>query len=206
MTMPSQQQRDLIERTLDNLRFLERHQDEVGVWEVTQIVNSFLCVIAHPKEQLFNSREVRWLSLGDAVVVASGMPRMPSSSGYDTEEPRTFGRLITLLRNGVAHGNIELLNEAELIARRPETKRSSNVARDDVAGMEIWNELNGSRTWGTVLTLGEMRQCLESIAVLARNPTLGTDSAGRKLGGRKEDSPEGRELLAGRPLSRRAEG
>jgi len=202
MTMPGQQQLDLIDRTLDNLRFIDRYKGEPDVWEVTQIINSFLSVIAHPKDQLFSLSQIRYVLLTDPVVRESGLPTIEISSGYDSEEPRTLGRLLTLLRNGIAHGNIDLLNEAELLARRPDKPRCPGLPRDDIAGIEIWNQDRDRRTWGTVLTILEMRQCLEAIAVLAQRSEYARTRANRKLGGRKEDSPEARELLANRSLSR----
>ena len=47
---PEDPVRDVMRRTMFNLRFIEEHQEQNGPFEVTQLVNSFLGALAHPWE------------------------------------------------------------------------------------------------------------------------------------------------------------
>ncbi len=38
----------LLYRTMHNLYFIDQHKHHYGTFEVTQLINSFLAVIAHP--------------------------------------------------------------------------------------------------------------------------------------------------------------
>lgn len=187
MTSPEQQDIDLIRRTLDNLDFIEQYKERNGPWEVTQTVNSFLSIIAHPRERLLDPEAIKWLTLTDSKVTCAGLPSFASSWKYDSEQPRTLAQLLRLLRNGIAHGNVDLLDRRELETLRPDAKFNAPLNYDDVAGIEIWNADNGkNRTWGTVLTVEELGQALRGFATLALDEDLRRREQPEKKGGRKE--------------------
>ena len=48
--MPHEPTRDMMRRTMKNLEFIESHAKIYGLFEVTQLVNSFLSALAHPWE------------------------------------------------------------------------------------------------------------------------------------------------------------
>lgn len=186
MTSPEQQDIDLIRRTLDNLKYIEEHKGRNGPWEVTQTVNSFLSIIAHPRERLLDPEAIKWLTLTDSKVTSAGLPSFASSWEYDSEEPRTLAQLLRLLRNGIAHGNVDLLDGRELEVLRPEAEIDAKLTHVDVAGIEIWNADNGkNRTWGTVLTVEELDQALRGFAKLALDRDLRKQEQPEKKGGRK---------------------
>lgn len=206
MTSPERQDVDLIRRTLDNLQFIEQHKQRNGPWEVTQTVNSFLSIIAHPRERLLDPEAIKWLTLADPKVTSAGLPSFASSWEYDSEQPRTLAQLLRLLRNGIAHGNVDLLNRRELAALRPEAKFDAMLNHDDVAGIEVWNADNGkNRTWGTVLTVEELGQALRGFATLALDEDLRKPEQPEKKGGRK-DLPTLRSQRPSRGSTRRHSG
>ena len=55
---------DVIERTMYNLRFIEKHSNVEGPYEVTQLINSFLGAMAHPWEKV--KKNIRHMTLNKA--------------------------------------------------------------------------------------------------------------------------------------------
>ena len=53
----------LIDRTLQNLKFIDRHKRLDGPFEVTRLINSFLAVIAHPWDQLLDQNKLKQVKL-----------------------------------------------------------------------------------------------------------------------------------------------
>src|SRR5260370_14025458 len=141
--MPNEPLRDIMRRTIENLKFVERNAAPTGPFEVTQLINSFIGALAHPWEQL--KAELNEMPLSNAV----GWPVIEKERPND-EDPKSIGDLVRLLRNAIAHGNIDFLpgNKAEIKALR------------------VWNT---RRTWGTLLTVSDMRRFLTSLLGSRRN-------------------------------------
>lgn len=163
----------LMDRTLYNLSVIDRQKTQDGPYEVTQVILSFLTVIAFPREQFLETKKLKWILLDEDIVTQQfEFPSMESSSEFDTERPNTLDHLTRLLRNATAHGNIEILDKPTLLQRRPSAEAliPANSLESDIAGIEIWNEDSGDRrTWGTILTEQEMRQLLRAMSLLARD-------------------------------------
>ncbi len=216
MSLVEQQHIDVVVRTLKNLTFLYSYTkpgikrpnfglldndgsetdtqidkvlsraDDDRVWEVTQIINSFLGIVAHPRERLLDAKKIKWMSLTDPKVLKAGVPTMTSSWEFDSEQPRTLAQLLRLLRNGIAHGNIELLGVRELAMYRADFKPDPGFDPTEIAGIEIWNsDNNQNRTWGTVLTVDELAAALNGFALLALDEDLHSPNQAPKNGGRK---------------------
>lgn len=175
-------------RTLDNLEYIEADvvaQRREEIFEITQLVNSFLGVLAHPWEKLFDAGSLATLEIGSEEYDGLGFPTLPSTWSQDTEHPKNLAHLLRLLRNGVAHGNIDLLSKEQLrckYGKEPEKL----VREDEIGGAEIWNNKDETdskawtqpvgrryykspyRTWGTVLTIDEMRACLDALIRLSK--------------------------------------
>ncbi len=134
MTMPTEPIRDIMRRTIANLKFIERHAEPNGPYEVTQLVNSFLGALAHPWEVMQD--DLMQLSLVEAA--ARGWPPITKELITD-REPRSLGELIGLMRNSFAHRNIKFL------AGR----------KSEIRALRIWNKhpRTGIRTWGAVVTV-----------------------------------------------------
>lgn len=144
--MPWEPTRDIMRRTIANLEFIERHATQNGPYEATQLVNSFLGAVAHPWEKYRSELESMPLSCSE------GWPRLPKERPKDTE-PASLCDALRLLRNGIAHGNIEFL-----------------PGRDGaIQSLRIWNSDRGRRTWGTIISIVELRRFLKEFAALAEH-------------------------------------
>jgi hypothetical protein len=146
MGMPQVPVRDIMRRTIQNLEFIERHAGADGPYEVTQLLNSFLGALAHPWEAYRDDlATVRLEAAHEA-----GWPRIVKELTSD-REPDSLGDLVGLMRNAVAHGNIALLPSAA----------------SDIRALRLWNINRGRRTWGTIITVADMRAFLVCFVALA---------------------------------------
>jgi hypothetical protein len=144
--MPNVAVRELMDRTLDNLRFIERHETASDAWEITQLINSFAGAFAHPwelwKEEFnvlkFDSEE------------SHEWPRIKSDNDFDYQ-PTSVGDQIRLVRNAFAHGNIRLINDGH----------------DRIGAIQIWNVKEGHTTWSTTIDKDTLRQFLETFVHLS---------------------------------------
>ncbi|WP_292053629.1 HEPN family nuclease [Mesorhizobium sp.] len=124
-----------------NLAFVEAHAGPVGPYEVTQLINTFLGALAHPFEAMRD--DLMGLGLADAA--AMGWPTINKERPSDSD-PASLGDLIRLMRNGMAHGNIDLLSDG----------------RGQIHALRVWNTQprTQARTWGAVVPVAEIRRFL----------------------------------------------
>lgn len=147
MVMPNEPVRDIMRRTMSNLAFVEKNAQPDGPFETTQLINSFLGALAHPWETL--KAELNALPLGEAA--RRGWPVIAKELPSDLE-PRSIGKLVGMMRNSFAHGNITFL---------PGSK-------GEIQALRVWNTLpNGPRTWGTIVTVDDARRFLICFAEIA---------------------------------------
>jgi len=134
-----------------NLRYVEERQTDQGPYEVTQLINSFLGAFAHPWEKY--KKGIRRKHLEEAW--AEGWPRLDKEEQAD-KDLKFLGDQLRLIRNGIAHGNIEML---------------CKNAEGDITHLKIWNlkqpSKPESRDWGTVVAIGQLREFLDCFVVLA---------------------------------------
>ena len=124
------------------------------------MINSFLGALAHPWEQL--KTDLDSFSMEEAI--AQGWPKLSKERSSD-REPVTLGDLIRLLRNGIAHGNIDF---------HPDGKGR-------IAALRIMNNnQQGLRTWGTIVTPADMRQFLQQFVALVEAIAKNADSSSGK--------------------------
>lgn len=143
---PSEPIRDIMRRTMANLAFVEAHASVDGPYETTQLINSFLGALAHPWEAM--KPELAALSLADAE--ARGWPCIRKELPQD-RDPANLGDLIRLIRNSLAHGNIDFLPAPD----------------GRIGAFHIWNlHPGGGRNWGTVVTVDDLRAFLVAFAAL----------------------------------------
>ena len=145
MGMPTDAIRDVMRRTMANLKFVEERQTPTGPYEVTQLINSFLGALAHPFEAL--SEDLNRLELGEAAKY--GWPEIKKERATD-REPGSIGELIRLLRNAMAHGNIEFLSDR----------------RGEIVALRLHNRDRGRRTWGAIVTVPDARRLLDRFVAL----------------------------------------
>lgn len=146
MGMPYEPVHDIMRRTMHNLEFVEAHASGNGPYEVTQLINSFLGALAHPWETYRD--DLTEMSLATARI--AGWPAIAKERPND-REPNSLGDLVRLMRNALAHGNVEFLPGAS----------------DEIQALRLWNIDRGRRTWGAVVTVKEMRAFLMRFIALA---------------------------------------
>ncbi|MFN8472269.1 MAG: HEPN family nuclease [Anaerolineae bacterium] len=137
---------EIMYRTMYNLSFIERHSTDDGPYEVTQLVNSFLGALAYPWEKYKPALKDK--SLEEAAAV--GWPTVQKERDTD-EEPESVGDLLRLVRNAIAHGNLEFIAGS----------------RGEIEKIRLHNNRGGRRTWGTTLTVVELRRFLDCFVALA---------------------------------------
>ena len=139
--MPTQPVVDIMRRTMANLEFIEAHSTRDGPYEVTQLINSFLGALAHPFEDF--SDDLKRLPVDEAV--KRGWPAINKELGTD-RDLSTVDELIRVLRNAVAHGNIEFRSDG----------------RGEIHALHLWNSDTRSnrRTWGATVTASDARKLL----------------------------------------------
>ena len=143
--MPHELVRDIMRRTMHNLEFVEGHAGVDGPYEVTQLINSFLGALAHPWETYRD--DLTAMSL--AAAHTAGWPAMAKERPTD-REPDSLGDLVRLMRNALAHGNVQFLPGA-----------SADIP------LRLWNTNRGRRSWGAVVTVADMRSFLVRFVALA---------------------------------------
>jgi hypothetical protein len=146
MGMPHDPVRDVMHRTMHNLQFIEAHAGVDGPYEVTQLINSFLGALAHPWEAY--RHDLITVPLAEARV--AGWPAVAKERQSD-REPDSLGDLVRLMRNALAHGNVEFLPDSSA----------------EIRALRLWNTDRGRRTWGAIVTIADMRFFLTRFVALA---------------------------------------
>jgi hypothetical protein len=156
--MPHEPVRDMMRRTMQNLQFVEAHKGPNGPYEVTQLLNSFLGALAHPWEKY--QVELCSKSLTEAAKI--GWPDILKERRAD-RDPTSLGDLIGLMRNAIAHGNIDFLPGPTA----------------EIQALRVWNMNRGRRTWGALVSVADMRIFLGCFVQLAE--VLGAEQRGPAL-------------------------
>lgn len=158
MGLPSSEERarTIMDRSIQNLEIVNRLRSDrlasgvdverEGPHEVTQLINSFLGALIQPWEEIREDDR-----LGEALREPLTRLRqrnlnwpIPETELAEDQEPRTYFRLLSLMRNAFAHGNLDLIGSGT-----------------DIDRVRLWNECNcGSRTWGTSLSVRELEDFL----------------------------------------------
>ncbi|KAA5595716.1 HEPN family nuclease [Blastochloris sulfoviridis] len=141
MGMPTKPLLDIMRRSMANLVFVEAHAGPTGPYEVTQLINTFLGALAHPFEAMRD--DLMALPLTESETL--GWPRIAKERPSD-KDPKSLGDLVRLMRNGMAHGNIDFVSDGKA----------------QVQALRIWNTApSGARTWGAVISVSDMRRVLD---------------------------------------------
>lgn len=133
--------RDFAERTLHNLRFIDKQYElfrdgkqPTEVYEVTQLINSMLGLLVFPKETFWNHLKP---------IKFDKIPNCPFKQHRNAPDLR---ELIRLIRNGFSHFNLDI--------------------KADGAGyiyaIEMFNiNKSGTETWRDTVTVFELRKFIE---------------------------------------------
>lgn len=128
---------DFAERTRKNLEVIkdiQKKQKDSQVFEVTQLINSMLGLLVFPKEAYFN--KIPAISLSQ--IAKQGWPIPNVRAGY--LPPKTLRDMIRLLRNAIAHFNLEFTIDKN----------------DQISGLVVWNEYEGTKTWEAELSIADL--------------------------------------------------
>lgn len=127
--------REIMLRTIRNLQFIEAHATLKGPYDTTQLINSFLGAFVHVKER-FDKR------IPKVAFPPSGWPNIQTNAPH--AHPHNLRQFVRLVRNGISHGNVEILGGKK------------------IEGIRIWNTPTGSlaRNWEADISEGELRQLL----------------------------------------------
>lgn len=165
----------LMYRTIQNYEFIEQKKDHNGPFEVTQLINSFLALVAHPWDQLLDKNKLGF-GIDSRVFKDCGFPSFPRLAVEGTPANiDTAYELLRVLRNSMAHGNMELLDRKALRKLR-QTGPLARVAETEIAGLELWNQNDGGIvTWRTALSIYELQQVLNGMMRLCEKRSLWKD-------------------------------
>lgn len=95
--------RDFAKRTRHNLELIRDHRQQGNeAYEVTQLINSMLGLLVLPKEHYYENIPLTSLDK----LRAEGWPK-PVLEGELKKKPKHLRDLIRLLRNSIAHFNVE---------------------------------------------------------------------------------------------------
>lgn len=184
MTQPAHWIPTMMERTLDNLKFVRNERerlksegvdvDVAGPFEVTQLVNSILCAFAHPWELLLKPERDKRKAARDPMLKES-VQRLSRHLHLSANRKPTVEELITglgYIRNAIAHGNIEYIPG-------PTTCQGTQ----DIEKIRLWNCRFEEKTknWEQAFTIDELSALLDDFVSVANelwNPS--------KLQGRKD--------------------
>lgn len=152
----------LIERTEANLIHIELSpKDRVrGPFEVTQLINSFLIAFIHSREY--------WLDqIPTTPLPIYGWPAIHTEAKYQANAPDNLRKLVRVIRNALAHGNLEIL---------PDTYQGEIEDRN-IGFVRLWNTPPESEVviWETTITVADLRQLLTLFLPIAKQ--LARDNA-----------------------------
>ena len=136
--------KDFAARTRKNLEFIEQQagKPDMEVYEVTQLVNSMLGLLVFPKESYCGLIPETPL----AELVPKGWPPVQATpwiqASPDYRPCLNLRQLVTTLRNGIAHYNIEFIADEQTY---------------QITGLRIWNHYKGKKTWEAELSLTDLK-------------------------------------------------
>lgn len=127
---------DFARRTRANLAFIDSAEERgAKVYEVTQLANSLLGMLVFPREHYMRSVPETPLS----ELVQQGWPEIKTTHGSLPEE--NLKQLMRMLRNSIAHCNVEFLANAE----------------HRIIGIKLWNKRGRETTWQAELSIHDLR-------------------------------------------------
>ncbi len=166
----------LMYRTIQNLEFIDHQRSHNGPFEVTELINSFLAVVAHPWDRLLDKCKLENVGVESATFRECGFPGFPALPVEGkAAEVNNACELLRVLRNGMAHGNMELLDRRTLRNLR-QTGPLPRVTENEIAGISLWNRAGDGRiNWRTALNVYELRQVLTAMMRLCEKRHLWID-------------------------------
>ncbi|GCE88584.1 hypothetical protein MSKU15_0185 [Komagataeibacter diospyri] len=137
MGIPSDPLLDIIRRSIANLEFIEANYETHGLYEVTQLVNTFLGALIHPFERSSKGKQF--------IEYFSNKP-VPIDVQYKIilEENISYYGFLKCIRHALAHGNIRYNPD--------KIKRIQSV--------DFWKKEGNKKTFRCTLSLEEIKRLL----------------------------------------------
>lgn len=137
---------DFAQRTRENLRFVREAAQRIEsephapqVYEVTQLINSMLGLLVFPQQAFIDAIPETPLN----ELIAQGWPQIRTTGGF--EDIQHLKQLVRLLRNAIAHFNIEFL-----------------APSGRLTGVRVWNRnKRNETTWQAELSLNDLERITE---------------------------------------------
>jgi HEPN family protein len=139
--------KDLMHRTMYNLKFIEDLKGPNGPYEVTQLINSFLGAMAHQWEEW--RKELTEITLEQAQ--QEGWPVIVTDEESE-DTPKSLGDLIRVMRNAIAHGNLAFVSLSQ---------------GGEIEMVDLWNRGGGKDTWRARVHVKDLRSFLDRFFELA---------------------------------------
>ena len=124
-------------KNLDALLYLKRTKPDnnIEVYEVTQLINSMLGLLVFPKERYFDKIPKTPLS----ELANQGWPISTVEGNYEVKD---LQELVRYLRNAIVHCNLEFLSNE----------------KKEITGLRVWNSRYGQTTWKASLTIEDIEK------------------------------------------------
>ncbi len=136
---PKRLVQDFAQRTVTNLDFIgfQERNNQAGVYETTQLINSLFGLIVFPYERIYR-RMPPTTPLVD--LVDDGWPQLTFTIGK--KECITSGELIENMRHGICHANMKFLADE----------------RNEIVGILLWNcgVRSEVKTWETQIKIADL--------------------------------------------------
>jgi hypothetical protein len=142
---PFEEVKDLMNRTMFNLKFVQEKRRPNGPYEVTQLINSFLGAMAHPWEEW--KKQLSEMPLDEAQ--QKGWPVIVTEE-RSRDTPESLGDLIRVMRNAMAHGNLRFDSRG-----------------GEIVALHLWNRGGGKDTWRARVEVEDLHRFLTRFVALA---------------------------------------
>lgn len=166
----------LIYRTIHNYEDIWHRRGHFGPFEVTQLINSFMGAFAHPWDRLLDTEALSKMKLHDKRFLECQFPVLPEiDDGIEGKTVESVDDYLRFLRNGIAHGNFELLSRKELQVYT-DNRQLPGIKESEIAGLRIWNQPTTSEisqpNWSTALSVYDLKACLYAMQRLCEKRHL----------------------------------
>lgn len=123
-------------RSLVNLKFIDDNYKKHHLYEITQLVNTFLGALIHPFEHSKSGEEFKRIFTNTPA---------PSYIGNDEYSPcENYYDFIRLIRNGLCHGHIKY----------------KEGKWKNIESIEIWNKNSRGENFRCILSINDMKEIL----------------------------------------------
>jgi len=122
-----------------NLEFIQAHATVKGPYDTTQLINSFLGAFVHVKERFDNL-------IPQVPYPPPNWPDIKTNANY--KSPANLRQFVRFVRNGISHGNVEILGQGK------------------ISGVRIWNTNSKVRNWEADISEDDLGKLLRAFVTI----------------------------------------